>query len=271
MIDIEALDTVNSAIVLSVGAVLFDLSGTHRELYLKPSIVQQIVLGRTSSKSTIDWWKEQTIPIPEGTGSLIGVFTSLKEMTAVAECVWFRGPTYDHCILEHLAGQLDIELPWKFWQVRDSRTLDSFSERRTRSKEAVAHNALSDAKEQALDVIAFELCLKKATEVVTESKSSTELSEESKLEALVTSVINRCSTEVSYSMALKLFDYIGIKEDFIELGLENPEIKMCDYELQGWLIFSKSWQESRKGPEFWEDKSGSLVKLLKEEKQRRNK
>src|SRR3546814_2365974 len=68
MVDLETLDTKNSAVVLSIGAVVWetlvddagslDYSVVER-FYRVLSIDEQLAAGRTVSESTLLWWMRQ--------------------------------------------------------------------------------------------------------------------------------------------------------------------------------------------------------------------
>jgi exodeoxyribonuclease VIII len=68
--------------------------------------------------------------------------------------MWGNGATFDISMLEDAYRQYEIEIPWKFWNVRDCRTvLDMYESIRGGFNKTVnrqgAHNALDDAKFQA--------------------------------------------------------------------------------------------------------------------------
>ena len=154
MVDIETLSTANNAVVLSIGAVKFTFKELipSQEFYAELGQREQITKGRHIDPETIKWWGHQAIDPPEGDADPKGVLMFLANFTKDCENVWFRGPHFDHVILQSLADDFKTPLGWKYYQVRDCRTLDLFH-RRERSKSEVKHHALSDAKEQAKDVI----------------------------------------------------------------------------------------------------------------------
>jgi hypothetical protein len=67
--------------------------------------------------------------------------------------VWGNGATFDISILEDAYRQLDLEIPWKFWNVRDCRTVKDMYESARGGYEkksgGTLHHALDDAKFQA--------------------------------------------------------------------------------------------------------------------------
>ena len=64
---------------------------------------------------------------------------------------WSHGATFDLVILEDIYRQLGKTFPWRFWQLRDTRSVFDLGldpEMPQNSK----HNALADAKRQAIGV-----------------------------------------------------------------------------------------------------------------------
>lgn len=161
MIDIETLDTVPSATVLSVGAVKFDPYNMNAEPYKQtlwlPSLEQQLELGRTTSDSTLEWWAKQDAEILEraleenGRVDLTHFFKDLNRYLVGADKIWCQGPQFDMVILEDMYRQADHHYNWAFWQVCDSRTV--FNMMPVDPRKAIqedAHDAAADAYYQAL-------------------------------------------------------------------------------------------------------------------------
>jgi hypothetical protein len=153
MIDIETLSTESNALVLSIGAVKFTEErvaevGFYQELCHET----QEILKRDVPSSTLEWWSQQTEHPPCGDVMPTKALVLLNDYVKDCDEVWFCGPQFDHVILESLYKDCGLNMGWKFWQVRDSRTLDTFNIKRE-DKPIVRHNALDDAKQQALDVV----------------------------------------------------------------------------------------------------------------------
>lgn len=157
MIDLETLDTIASAVVVQIGLVSFSIRDGIQEEHLWNLDLEDQRPNRTISTSTIGWWMEQGLKLPKETLELYPSLCGLKEVLQKIkpDLIWYRGPTFDHVILTDLLtiiyDKKDIDKLLPFWKVRDSRTLDIFNIKRERGP--VAHYALEDAREQALDVI----------------------------------------------------------------------------------------------------------------------
>lgn len=130
MIDIETLDTKPSAVVLSIGIVLWGPDGVLDTRALYPSLSEQAALGRTVSEGTVRWWLQQdptawerAFVVRAGRMTLemtrIALFNALKVEPVAA--VWANGPAFDLVILENLFGVENV--PWKFYEGRDVRTI----------------------------------------------------------------------------------------------------------------------------------------------------
>lgn len=153
MIDIEGLGTGPDTTILTIAAQLFDplrrdvLGG---EFYARVTLESQE--GRSIQQETIEWWATQPDAVREeafaesGRVTLEQALRGLHRVVWHANRVWAQGPTYDMNILEHAYKSLNIALPWKFYQVRDSRTV--FSMCPGLEKPAASHHALEDCRRQ---------------------------------------------------------------------------------------------------------------------------
>jgi hypothetical protein len=66
---------------------------------------------------------------------------------------WSQG-NFDYIILENIYKMLDMNVPWKFWQIRDSRTLFDICNINIKNINSEGlHNALSDSYRQYLGKI----------------------------------------------------------------------------------------------------------------------
>jgi hypothetical protein len=152
MIDIETLSTEHNAVVLSIGAVKFTEEEVTEDTFYRELDRESQEADRHVSKRTLEWWSTQENPPPKGDYDPEQALQELSYFCGDCEEFWFRGPTFDAVILENLADQYHVSVPWKFWQICDARTFDSLQMPR-HDKKKVSHNALEDAIEQAKDVV----------------------------------------------------------------------------------------------------------------------
>lgn len=168
MIDLETLGTETRSVILSAGYCVFDpalydpkdpkaiLNSGHVFL----DVEAQLYLRRTVSWNTIEWWMGQS----EEARSQF--FDELRrydpsELFVILEAlfgqysfegVWAHGSTFDITMLQTLAEDLDVKVPWDFRIIRDTRTLFATADAGTPHKPTVKHNAMEDAIAQALNV-----------------------------------------------------------------------------------------------------------------------
>ena len=170
MIDIETLGKGNDALILSIGAVEFNL----RAGVLGSEFTQRIDVassqghGAKLDASTVVWWMQQSDTARKAIGNgrgmmlaeamdslsrylyMVAPFSDMKLLN-----VWGNGSTFDISILEDsykLVGEVE---PWTFRNVRDMRTMVDLMGRFGISygKGPVAHTALADARAQANHLI----------------------------------------------------------------------------------------------------------------------
>ena len=153
MIDIEGLATTPDTTILTIAAQEFNPleRGTFgREFYARVTLESQE--GRAIDDDTLAWWATQSEIIREeafGEDDRVPLREALEGLHRVAwhaRRVWAQGPTYDMNILEHAYKSLGMPLPWKFFSVRDSRTL--FSLVPQLNTYPASHHALEDCRRQ---------------------------------------------------------------------------------------------------------------------------
>lgn len=159
MIDLETMGTNPDSAIVSIGAVIFD--PRTNKVGIKPNTQFYRELDweaqeRAVCPDTKLWWSKQSV---QARSALNGLDCLEEELMALADwlptdCkVWGNGSIFDIAMLENAYRQYDIEIPWKFWNVRDCRTIKDLYEfsRGGWDKTAGgnAHNALHDAIYQA--------------------------------------------------------------------------------------------------------------------------
>lgn len=168
MIDIETMGNTSDSVIVSIGAVEFDLEkGLGRELYTNVSIQSCLDKGLKITESTLLWWLQQskeqieaftkdTIPLGPALQGLRAFYLSVSLVRYVGEdprrpWVWGNGASFDITILENAYRACGIRIPWDFYNVACYRTLKKvFNKVKKPVGEQVdKHNALSDAKFQA--------------------------------------------------------------------------------------------------------------------------
>ena len=167
MIDCETLATGTQPVILTLGACKFDPLGDEirnpkmEVLYLRLDIESQTAVGREVNDDTIAWWARQTVEAQEEAlgdpttdnprYTLTEALDSLYKFCWGAQTVWSNGATADIIWLETAFKQVNRAQPWKFWQVRDHRTIIDIGFNPSMPT-VTAHNALEDAVNQAIGV-----------------------------------------------------------------------------------------------------------------------
>jgi len=163
MIDMETLDVLPTATILTIGAVKFDPFGDDinepscEKFYVKVDIDSCDRLGCTASQATLDWWANQSKEAqeeafsPDGRIDIADALIQLYKFCWGAKRVWSHGAGFDVIICEHLFRKIGKAVPWSFWEVRDTRTLFDLGIDPQRPP-VLKHHALEDAWNQAVGV-----------------------------------------------------------------------------------------------------------------------
>lgn len=158
MVDLETLGTTADAVILSIGAVRFDLDSDQLDddgFYSSISIDSSLACGRRIQEDTLLWWLKQT-------AAAQAVFHEPKVTLATSLCefsdwlgpteslLWANGADFDLPMLAHAFRQADMDIPWLFWNSRCVRTFKNLPQARNVKVPRLGthHNALSDAAYQ---------------------------------------------------------------------------------------------------------------------------
>ena len=156
MIDLETLATTPNAAILTIGACKFDPRGrdVHSTYYERIKLESQEEYGRTINEDTLQWWSQQDPQIQEDafgeSTDRIDLRDAMKKLYTFglgATNVWSHGAIFDVVIIEDICRTFQQAVTWKFWEVRDTRTLFDLADVSVRIEGK--HNALTDAVAQA--------------------------------------------------------------------------------------------------------------------------
>jgi hypothetical protein len=160
-VDIETLDTTPTAKILSIGAVWFNVhTNMARSFYAEINPSTQPL--RTESQATLDWWAQQSIPMP-GISSENSLFEVLRDFKTWLlklgdlndRRIWCKGTDFDLPCLTSAFADCGLAVPWKYNAGRDLRTLLALypkTKLSDRLPHEVTHNALGDAQYQARQI-----------------------------------------------------------------------------------------------------------------------
>lgn len=166
MMDLETMGLAPGCAVLSIGAVRFSVQdGLGDEFYAPIRLESCCAAGLTEDPSTRDWWERQNpeakkllrIVERKGTPSLK---TVLKRFAAFVQYVpstlmWGNGADFDNPILAAAYRSVGLPQPWGPFNGRCYRTLKNIAPGPKLARVGTYHNALDDAKSQALHAIAL--------------------------------------------------------------------------------------------------------------------
>jgi hypothetical protein len=162
MIDLETLGTVPGCAILSIGAVAFNFHSKELgpEFYIVVNQKSCEQYGLKIDRGTLAWWSRQSPEaqvvlkqsrtggetLPDALGALT---TYLKQFGSNVR-VWGNGAAFDNAILSCCYASINSRLPWKFTNDRCYRTLKAMMPHIGVERQGVYHNALDDAKTQAV-------------------------------------------------------------------------------------------------------------------------
>lgn len=155
MIDLETLGTTADAVIMSIGAVVFDFNGgidEKKAFYASVSIDSNLEVGRKIQEDTLIWWMGQSPEakrvFEEPKVTLEAALDDLAEWFPEGACAWSNGASFDIAMLEHAYKSGGNEVPWKFWDSRCVRTYRSLPGAERVPKLINGHHALLDAVNQ---------------------------------------------------------------------------------------------------------------------------
>ncbi len=156
MLDLETLAVQPDACILSIAAILFD-PFEEGKIFDEAFTVNVDIdsQDRFVDPNTVEWWSLQDPKVreelfcEEGRIPLQEALTDFNKFAWNKDRIWCQGPSFDIPILEHACKSYNLNVPWQYWQVRDSRTLLDFT---FVEQPKATHNALEDVIRQALGV-----------------------------------------------------------------------------------------------------------------------
>lgn len=171
MCDLEALNSSHDAVLISIGMVYFDLGKMELgpELYIElnqSALQEQLDLGRTWSLSTNIWWMQQSDAAREVWSQKVGQVTNKEACKQLQQYfniypehgrnirVWGNGSTYDNICLQSYLKTFKQRIPWNYKGDMCYRTIKTlFGYRAVLDRQGTHHNALDDAKTQAIHMM----------------------------------------------------------------------------------------------------------------------
>lgn len=158
MLDLETFGIKPGSVLRSIGAVVFSLDGQMgKEFYLNIDEASSLAAGLIKDPGTVKWWSQQSAEAqaallvnPWPLGNVVMDFHDFYRHSGV-RTVWAQGANFDPALWEAAALAVNSPVPWKFYDVRDTRTayeLGKLGKADEPKRQGTYHNALDDAKHQ---------------------------------------------------------------------------------------------------------------------------
>jgi exodeoxyribonuclease VIII len=163
MIDLETMGTRAGCALVSIGAVAFGPKGLGEEFY--EVVNSASCKGLFVDVDTAAWWSKQSqearevlrlasrkassLPLPKA----LWKFRAYVRGVSVDARVWGNGADFDLPILAAAYASIGEDAPWPPFNGRCYRTLKGLAREVKLERGGTHHNALDDAKTQALHLI----------------------------------------------------------------------------------------------------------------------
>ena len=161
MVDLETLGNRNKAVILSIGACKFSLSGdgvqsASFEVFVKPESCVEI--GMELDASTVMWWmapergeaRDLMVEKQERAVHIRDALWQFRNWLGEDIPVWGNGATFDNVILRNAYELAGIPCPWMFWNDRCYRTVKNLASHVQLERQGMHHSAMWDAISQAV-------------------------------------------------------------------------------------------------------------------------
>ena len=175
MLDLETLGKKPGSVVLSIGAIVFDINrldimAPAITFYRNIDLFSSLMVGLKIDPETVDWWRCKDLAAQaaflkgavypaQAVADFHSWHVGLNPTTSeeLQPRIWAKSPTFDCALWEAVCASVGKEVPWDFRAPRDVRTLFAlagFDEKSMTSKGMgfTQHNALDDCSLQIAQV-----------------------------------------------------------------------------------------------------------------------
>jgi hypothetical protein len=163
MVDLETLGTVPGCTMLSIGAVYFSPEGLGEEFHVVISRVSCKRAKLVEDPDTMEWWSKQSplarkVLTHASSAEAVQLKDALLQLDAFLKLrknvkLWGNGADFDNPILAVGYSRVKLKQAWIAWNGRCYRTLKNIAPGPKLVRVGLHHNALDDAKSQALHAI----------------------------------------------------------------------------------------------------------------------
>ena len=158
MIDIETFGDTSNSVIVSIGAIRFDMETGElfEQFYDRIDIDSCLKAGLKINGSTLRWWltrnEESRQEVAKAGSELAKVLHNFGTFINEEDTIWSNGLRFDVSLLEDAYRILDLKVPWDFHNERDVRTLmafdDTIKERYVKENKGIHHHPIDDCKLQ---------------------------------------------------------------------------------------------------------------------------
>ena len=158
MIDLETLGNKPGSVIVSLGAVKFGDNAIEDTFYCRVDAASCVALGLKMDAQTVLWWMKQDdaarLEIAKPGEALVEVLERFSQWLGDPEAeVWGNGASFDNVLLTCAYEAAKLRVPWKYTNDRCYRTLRNLRPEVKMQRSGELHNALEDARSQALHLI----------------------------------------------------------------------------------------------------------------------
>lgn len=160
MIDLETLSTRPNACILTIGAIKFSKREKEIDTFHRRINVQSCLdIGMVQDPQTMEWWNTTASDVARAdafsTENRVDIREALIDFKAwLGDSsklhVWSNGSCFDCVILDEAYYRLGVPVPWKYFHVRDTRTVYDLGDVTNKDMPEVEHTAMADCRRQIL-------------------------------------------------------------------------------------------------------------------------
>lgn len=157
MLDIETFGNRSNSVIVSIGAIQFDMNTgkLENDIYLPIDVDSCLEAGLRVDASTITWWLNQNEQAQKKITNpnrlkLEYALRMLSTFIQPDDIIWGNSARFDCGLLNDAYSAMKMETPWKFYNERDVRTLVALAPQFKKEHVfiGVKHDPLSDCINQ---------------------------------------------------------------------------------------------------------------------------
>ncbi len=158
MLDLETLGEIPGAVITSIGAVKFGGGVLIDSFYRRVDVQSCIDMGLKMDASTVLWWLQQNevarAELAKPGEHIASVLHNFDVWLATDEAeIWGNGASFDNALLAVAFNLCQRKQPWRPGNNRCYRTIKNLYPEIKIERTGTHHNALEDAKSQALHLM----------------------------------------------------------------------------------------------------------------------